>query len=52
MDTKMETSDRKESDSPSDNEKHLRQSPLDAIDQEVPDPDAHLSDEERKKIVS
>lgn len=52
MDDKA-TQDFKESDSqsPSDNEKHTGQSPIDLINQEVPDPDAHLSEEERKKIV-
>lgn len=52
MDDKA-TLDYKESDSqsPSDNEKHIGHSPVDRINQEIPDPDAHLSEEERKKIV-
>ena len=37
--------------SPSDHEKPLKDSVIDAIDREVPDPDAHLSQEERAKIV-
>ena len=52
MDDKA-TQDYKESDSqsPSDNEKHIGHSPIDRVNQEIPDPDAHLSEEERKKIV-
>jgi len=36
--------------SPSDQEKHLEQSPADLVAHEIPDPDEGLSDEERKKI--
>jgi len=36
--------------SPSYHEKHIEQSPIDVLDQEVPDPDAGLSDEERARI--
>ena len=42
-----------DSQSPSDNEKHIdKSSPIDIINQEGPDPDAHLTEEERRKIVS
>ncbi len=37
--------------SPTDYEKGLEDSPIDDIGREIPDPDAHLSDEERAKIV-
>jgi hypothetical protein len=36
--------------SPSDHEKHVETSPANAIDRELPDPDAGLSEEERKHI--
>ena len=36
--------------SPSDHEKHVEKDPRAALDEEVPDPDAGLSEEERQKI--
>jgi hypothetical protein len=36
--------------SPSDHEKGTEESPIDVVNREVPDPDAHLSEEERKKL--
>jgi len=32
-------------------EKHLEEIPVPVISEEIPDPDGHLSEEERKKIV-
>lgn len=37
--------------SPSDHDKNDKDHDGDVLDQDVPDPDAHLSDEERKKII-
>lgn len=51
MDTKPNVQDRKESGSPSDIEKIIDQSPPRKIEHDIDDPDAHLSDEERRKIV-
>lgn len=54
MEEKLDLTHHGDSDSgqsPSGNEKGLKAVPLDDLDRVVPDPDAHLSDEERAKIV-
>lgn len=38
--------------SPSDHERTVDKLPIDAVDGEIPDPDAHLSEEERKKMYA